>query len=882
MTMAVSKARRGGRHRGHLRLDRQHLGLGRRLRRARRPDRRGRHPRGQDRRRQARPGAGPRRPRAGPRRQLRRRPDGRARAGGAPPDRPGQLAQRVPHRRPAHRRPSRSATTLGDAPDVLCIPVGNAGNVSAYWLGFQAYREAERSRSLPRLYGFQAAGAAPLVDGAPVAPARDRRHRHPHRQPGARGAGAGGDERVGRRRGRGHRLRDPRGLPHAGGRGGHLLRAGLGGLGRRADRSAPRRATSAAGETVVCVLTGHGLKDPDTAIVNSEAVRRLPADLGARRGGRLCLSPRPSPSARRPPRRTSARASTAWPWRSTWATRSSSRAAPGPLEVRVTGEGAGELAEDASNLVCRALASGLGSLDGLAVECRNRIPLGRGLGLVGGRGLRRARRRQRARRPALDARRAAGPREPSFEGHADNAAACLDGGHGGRGARARSPRRVPRARAELAFVAVIPEARTSTEEARRALPAPVPLADAAAHPRQRRRPGARAGRAAAWTTCPACWSDRLHEPHRAASVPAIETLRGAGGRRAGCLGATISGSGPIDAALVPGRRAPTPWPPRPRRRSPPPARRARARPSRVSAAGVRARWTGGAPTCASRARWGERSVGRWRHARGDARLLARAAGRHRQRQRRLVQRRRRQRRHRAPRWPTACAWPRRAPTWSRWAASRCASRSRPRSRWRSRGSCRSIERLAGELDVPVAVDTFKPPVAAAAIAAGAAILNDPTGLRDPEMAPVAAGGGVGVVLRTSSGRPRCARPRFPDVDVPGRRGRWARERLAWAAAAGIPAERHGHRPRRRPRQVAAPGPRPAAPHRRDRGRGGPAGARADLQQEGARRDHRGGGRRPPGRARRRRSSGAGRVAPRSSGCTTSGSCARRWRSPRRS
>ena len=54
---------------------------------------------------------------------------------------------------------------LGDAPDVLCIPVGNAGNIAAYWLGFQAYREAERSRRLPRLYGFQAAGAAPLVEG---------------------------------------------------------------------------------------------------------------------------------------------------------------------------------------------------------------------------------------------------------------------------------------------------------------------------------------------------------------------------------------------------------------------------------------------------------------------------------------------------------------------------------------------------------------------------------------------------------------------------------------------------------------------------------------------------------------------------------------------
>ena len=58
---------------------------------------------------------------------------------------------------------------LGDAPDALCIPVGNAGNISAYWLGFQQYRAAERSRGLPRLYGNQAAGAAPLVLGETVA-----------------------------------------------------------------------------------------------------------------------------------------------------------------------------------------------------------------------------------------------------------------------------------------------------------------------------------------------------------------------------------------------------------------------------------------------------------------------------------------------------------------------------------------------------------------------------------------------------------------------------------------------------------------------------------------------------------------------------------------
>ena len=57
---------------------------------------------------------------------------------------------------------------LGDAPDVHCIPVGNAGNISAYWRGYLQYMEAGRSTKLPRMLGFQAAGAAPIVLGHPV------------------------------------------------------------------------------------------------------------------------------------------------------------------------------------------------------------------------------------------------------------------------------------------------------------------------------------------------------------------------------------------------------------------------------------------------------------------------------------------------------------------------------------------------------------------------------------------------------------------------------------------------------------------------------------------------------------------------------------------
>ena len=57
---------------------------------------------------------------------------------------------------------------LGDAPEVHVLPVGNAGNVSAYWKGYVEYHKAGRSARLPRMMGWQAAGAAPLVGGAPV------------------------------------------------------------------------------------------------------------------------------------------------------------------------------------------------------------------------------------------------------------------------------------------------------------------------------------------------------------------------------------------------------------------------------------------------------------------------------------------------------------------------------------------------------------------------------------------------------------------------------------------------------------------------------------------------------------------------------------------
>ena len=57
---------------------------------------------------------------------------------------------------------------LGRAPDIHCLPVGNAGNITAYWRGYMEYQRDGLAASTPRMWGFQAAGAAPLVNGAPV------------------------------------------------------------------------------------------------------------------------------------------------------------------------------------------------------------------------------------------------------------------------------------------------------------------------------------------------------------------------------------------------------------------------------------------------------------------------------------------------------------------------------------------------------------------------------------------------------------------------------------------------------------------------------------------------------------------------------------------
>ena len=153
---------------------------------------------------------------------------------------------------------------LGRAPDILAIPVGNAGNISAYWAGFREYAAAGMSVGTPRMWGFQAAGAAPLVVG--------RRIDHPETIATAIRIGdpASWTKAIDARDASGGRIAavsDDEILAayrelarHEGIFCEPASAAGVAGVIKAA----------AAGEVdpdavVVCVLTGHGLKDPTTA-----------------------------------------------------------------------------------------------------------------------------------------------------------------------------------------------------------------------------------------------------------------------------------------------------------------------------------------------------------------------------------------------------------------------------------------------------------------------------------------------------------------------------------------------------------------------------------------------------------------------------------------
>ena len=83
------------------------------------------------------------------------------------PGRAGQLGEPGPARGAEDRRLRDRATRSATRPDIHCLPVGNAGNITAYWMGYTEYAAAGNATP-PEMFGFQAAGAAPIVTGAPV------------------------------------------------------------------------------------------------------------------------------------------------------------------------------------------------------------------------------------------------------------------------------------------------------------------------------------------------------------------------------------------------------------------------------------------------------------------------------------------------------------------------------------------------------------------------------------------------------------------------------------------------------------------------------------------------------------------------------------------
>jgi threonine synthase len=169
---------------------------------------------------------------------------------------------------------------LGESPTYQAMPVGNAGNITAYWAGYRAYQAAGRCTRLPRMLGFQAAGAAPIVAGHPIEKpetiATAIRIGNPAswRQAEAARDASGGlidavsdDQILAAYR----LLSSEEGVfcePASA--------AGVAGILALAEQAFFKPT-----DRVVCILTGHGLKDPQTAMDLTPPVTVLPCDADA-------------------------------------------------------------------------------------------------------------------------------------------------------------------------------------------------------------------------------------------------------------------------------------------------------------------------------------------------------------------------------------------------------------------------------------------------------------------------------------------------------------------------------------------------------------------------------------------------------------------------
>jgi threonine synthase len=168
--------------------------------------------------------------------------------------------------------------SLGDAPDFHFIPVGNAGNITAYWKGYKEYYDLGKSTRKPKMMGFQAEGAAPIVRGYPIEhpetiatairignPASWEKAENARDESGGLIDMVSDDEILSAQK---------------------LMASSTGVFGEPASAASlaglikmKQKGMDFSGKKIVCVITGNGLKDSDTALKNAEPFLELPADI---------------------------------------------------------------------------------------------------------------------------------------------------------------------------------------------------------------------------------------------------------------------------------------------------------------------------------------------------------------------------------------------------------------------------------------------------------------------------------------------------------------------------------------------------------------------------------------------------------------------------
>jgi threonine synthase len=169
---------------------------------------------------------------------------------------------------------------LGDAPDYLFLPVGNAGNITAYWKGFKEYYDTGKSSKKPKMYGFQAEGAAPIVRGYPIEKPETVATAIRIGNPASwKKAEAARDESGGII----DMVSDEEILTTQ-----KLMAAEAGVFGEPASAASlagliklHRQGRDFSGKVIVGVVTGTGLKDTDTALKDAPPFLELPAELAA-------------------------------------------------------------------------------------------------------------------------------------------------------------------------------------------------------------------------------------------------------------------------------------------------------------------------------------------------------------------------------------------------------------------------------------------------------------------------------------------------------------------------------------------------------------------------------------------------------------------------